>query len=60
VPRAAVFNYGGRPTVIRLEGNQKVFNPVTLGLATPQEIEILEGLEEGSKVIINPEETGAR
>ena len=55
VPRAAVFNHGGQPTVIRLEGNRKVFNPVTLGLATPQEIEILEGLKEGSRVIINPE-----
>jgi len=60
VPRAAVFNQGGQPTVIRLEGNRKVFNPVTLGLATPQEIEILEGLKEGSTVIANPGEAVAR
>ena len=60
VPRAAVFNHGGRPTVIRLEGDRKVFSPVTLGLATPQEIEILEGLKEGSRVIINPGEAAAR
>ena len=60
VPRAAVFNHSGRPTVIRLEGNRKVFNPVTLGVANAQEIEILEGLEEGSKVMINPGETVAR
>lgn len=55
-----MFNHGGRPTVIRLEGDRKVFNPVTLGLATPQEIEILEGLKEGSRVIINPGEAAAR
>ena len=60
VPRTAVFNQGGQPTVIRLEGNRKVFNPVTLGLATPQEIEILEGLKEGSTVIANPGEAVAR
>jgi HlyD family secretion protein len=60
VPRSAVFNQGGRPTVIRLEGNTRVFNPVTLGLATPQEIEILEGLKEGAKVMVNPGEAVAR
>jgi HlyD family secretion protein len=60
VPRAAVFNHGGRPTVIQLEGNRKVYNPVTLGLATPQEIEILEGLKEGNRVMINPGEAATR
>ena len=60
VPRAAVFNHGGRPTVIQLEGNRKVYNPVTLGLATPEEIEILEGLKEGNRVMINPGEAATR
>ena len=60
VPRAAVFNHSGTPTVIKLEGNRKVFKSVTLGVANAQEIEILDGLEEGSKVMINPGETVAR
>jgi HlyD family secretion protein len=60
VPRSAVFNHNGQPTVITLEGDRKVFKPVTLGLATPQEVEILQGIEEGSKVILNPGESTAQ
>jgi multidrug efflux pump subunit AcrA (membrane-fusion protein) len=60
VPRSAVFNHNGQPTVITLEGDRRVFKPVNLGLTTPQEIEILQGIEEGSKVIINPGESAAQ
>jgi HlyD family secretion protein len=57
VPRSAVFNHNSQPSVTVLEGSQKVLKPVTLGLVTPQEIEILQGLQEGGKVVMNPEES---
>ena len=54
VPRTAVFNHLEQAVVIILEGEQPVLKPVTLGLVTPEEIEILQGIEEGSLVVTNP------
>jgi HlyD family secretion protein len=54
VPRAAVFSFNGQPTVMVLEGNHTALKPVTLGLVTPQEAEILQGIDEGNAVVTNP------
>ena len=54
IPRSAVFSNNGQPAVMLLEGNHTVLKPVTLGLVTPQEIEILQGIDEGSTVVTNP------
>ncbi len=53
VPRAAVFNREGRPAVLLSEAQGIAVRHVVLGLATPEEIEILEGITEGSSVVLN-------
>jgi HlyD family secretion protein len=56
VPRNAVFNRGGKASVMTPQGKSTAVKPVELGLATPEEIEILSGVGEGDIVILNPEE----
>ncbi len=56
VPRAAVFNHDGQPAVLLSKGKSTSLKPVILGLVTPQEIEILQGIQEGDHVVINPGE----
>jgi HlyD family secretion protein len=56
VPRSAVFNQNGQPTVMVVDGENAVLKTVVPGLITPQEIEILKGIDEGSRVVINPGE----
>jgi RND family efflux transporter MFP subunit len=53
VPRAAVFNREGRPAVMLSEGTGTALKPVVLGLAAPEEIEITQGIDEGSSVVLN-------
>jgi HlyD family secretion protein len=57
VPRNAVFNREGKPSVLVPEGKGTAAKPVELGLATPEEIEILRGISDGDLVILNPAET---
>jgi multidrug efflux pump subunit AcrA (membrane-fusion protein) len=56
IPRTAVLNQNGKPAVMWSDGERTVLKRVTLGLVTPEEIEILTGIEEGSKVVTNPGE----
>jgi HlyD family secretion protein len=56
VPRTAVFNQNGKAAVMWSDGEHTALKSVTLGLVTPEEIEILAGIEEGSKVVTNPGE----
>jgi|WetSurMetagenome_2_1015567.scaffolds.fasta_scaffold204777_1 membrane fusion protein, multidrug efflux system len=56
VPKTAVFNHNGQPTVIVMEGGQPSLKPVTPGIVTAEEIEILQGVEEGSSVVTNPQD----
>ncbi len=60
VPRAAVFNHEGQSTVLVEDGGKTIVKRVVLGLVTPQEVEILQGLEEGNRIVINPEEMPLR
>jgi HlyD family secretion protein len=53
VPRAAVFNHDGQPTVMLSEGTGTVLKPVVLGLVAAEEIEIVKGITEGSSVVLN-------
>jgi len=53
VPRAAVFNHDGQPTVMLSEGSGTVLKPVVLGLVAQEEIEIVKGIAEGSSVVLN-------
>jgi HlyD family secretion protein len=56
LPRAAVFNYNGKPAVmIPVEKGTSVKTVVT-GLVTPEEIEILQGVGENTSVILNQNE----
>jgi HlyD family secretion protein len=59
VPRAAVFNHEGQSTVSLDVGGHTVLKRVVLGMVTPLEVEILQGLEEGNRIVINPGEVPA-
>ncbi len=60
VPRNALFNPDGKPSVLVSAGDQMIIKPVHLGLNTPEEIEILGGINEGDTVILNPTEAMAK
>ncbi len=53
VPRSAVFNHDGQPTVMVSEGKGTVLKPVVLGLVAQEEIEIVKGIAEGTSVVLN-------
>jgi multidrug efflux pump subunit AcrA (membrane-fusion protein) len=59
VPRSSVFSKEGEPAVLLAESNGTITKPVTMGLVTSQEIEILDGINEGDSVVLYPAETGA-
>ncbi len=54
VPRNAIFNSGGKTSVLVPQGERTVAKPVSLGLLTTEEIEILSGISEGETVILSP------
>ena len=54
VPRSAVFNPDGKPAVILSTTTGIIMKHVDLGLNTPEEIEILNGINEGESVVLNP------
>jgi HlyD family secretion protein len=56
IPKSAVFNHDGKPTVLLSEKTGTVTRPVDLGLVSPEEIEILRGISEGDTVVLNPSE----
>jgi HlyD family secretion protein len=56
VPRTAVFSANGEKTVLVLEGEKAVAKPVVPGLVTSDEIEILQGIHEGDRVVLNPQD----
>lgn len=53
VPKTAVKNFMGNNTVEVLEGDKKLSIDVEKGIETSTEVEILSGLKEGQKVILN-------
>lgn len=53
LPRAALRAYMGRNYVQIAEGERRKEVDVEVGLTTPTEVEIVRGLEEGQKVILN-------
>ena len=55
VPRSAVFRPDGIRSVRIFDGKTVATIPVVTGIVTPEEIEILEGVREGDKVIISPD-----
>lgn len=53
LPRKAIRSYMGRSYVQVADGERKKEVDVEVGLTTPTEVEIVKGLEEGQKVILN-------
>ena len=43
-----------------MEGTHTVVKPVTMGLVTTEEIEILQGVQEGDSVVLYPAEAPAK
>jgi HlyD family secretion protein len=54
IPRSAVIRQGGKTAVLLSQGDRTVVKPVELGLVTSEEIEILQGINAGDSVVINP------
>lgn len=54
VPRSAVFSPGGKPSVMLFDGKNAITKPVVLGMATAEEIEIVQGIGAGDTVVLNP------
>jgi HlyD family secretion protein len=54
VPRSSVFRNEGESVVLLSQGAQTVLKPVVTGLTTYDEIEILDGIEPGDVVVLNP------
>lgn len=54
VPRSAVFSPNGKPSVLLPGGKTPQQKQVVLGLVSSEEIEILQGINAGDSVIINP------
>ena len=54
IPRSAVIRQSGKTAVLLSQGDRTVVKPVELGLVTSEEIEILEGINAGDSVVINP------
>lgn len=53
LPRSALRSYMGSNYVLVAEGERHIEVDVEVGLTTPTEVEIVKGLEEGQKVILN-------
>ena len=51
IPRQAVLGVGGIPTVFTMDGSYAKANAVTLGIASGERIEVVQGLNEGELVI---------
>lgn len=56
VPRSSVFSHEGKYAVLLPEGKGTVIQPVEIGLATNNEFEILDGIEAGDTIVVNPRE----
>ena len=54
MPIQALIRHGDQATVFRVGGDNRIEErPVTLGLETPAEVEVLSGLNEGDLVVIS-------
>jgi HlyD family secretion protein len=51
VPRSALLRESGRDEVVLSAGDRWVVHPVTVGIQTPQQIEIASGLSEGDTIL---------
>ncbi len=60
VPRNAVFNHEGKPYVLLAAGTSTVAKQVELGLVTPNEIEIVRGINDGDAIVLNPAEASSK
>lgn len=60
VPRNAVINQDGKPSVMVSTPTGTVMRHVDLGFNTPEEIEILNGINEGDSVVLNPIEATSK
>ncbi len=52
VPREAMIQAEGEPSVFVVEGNQALRRPIAIGFEQDQMVEVLKGLKEGEKVVV--------
>jgi len=58
IPRAAIYTYNDEDYVFVVEDNRAREQRVTTGLESNREVVITEGLSEGNKVILDPDQEG--
>ncbi len=56
IPEKAVFNYNGKEHVFVNEGGKALLRPIRKGLESNEQVEVLEGLNEGEEVILSPDD----
>jgi Multidrug resistance efflux pump len=55
IPDTAVFDYKGNPCVFAVENGKTILKQIKKGIESDKSIEVLEGLEEGQKIILKPD-----
>jgi HlyD family secretion protein len=55
IPDTAVFDYKGNSCVFAVENGKTILKQIKKGIESDKTIEVLEGLEEGEKIILKPD-----
>lgn len=55
IPDTAVFDYKGNSCVFAVENGKTILKQIKKGIESDKAIEVLEGLEEGQKIILKPD-----
>lgn len=55
IPDTAVFDYNGNSCVFAIENKKTVLKQIKKGVESDKTIEVLEGLEEGEKIVLKPD-----
>lgn len=55
VPSSALFRHGDGQAVLRVDGARARLQPVRTGLRGGGEVEILDGLARGDRVVVHPD-----
>lgn len=55
IPDSAVFDYKGESCVFVVDSGKAVIRPISKGIESEKTIEVLDGLKEGEKIILKPD-----
>ena len=55
IPDTAIFDYKGNSCVFVIENGKTVLRQIKKGIESDKTIEVLEGLQEGDKIVLKPD-----